>query len=280
MPDTDPDTQTDPRPALTDFAPVPRQRMRRGGWSAQRQRRFIELLAETGSVRAACRRMGVGEHHIYKLRRHPEADGFRKAWEAALDCGIARIEDVAMDRALNGVEEPVYHRGELVGTRRVYNDRLLMFLLRNRAADRFGEWRNAAAPGPGSTKDRAALEKQWHREWEAARNARAGEDEDAVIASIDAKLADMHARSLNAMSPRTRAAYDEYKRCEQEDKDTGYLCWDDPDHEAYTDRHAPFDDEDDGTPIPLPPPEWRKREVEESEAENPRWRRVKDEGWE
>ena len=43
-----------------------------------------------------------------------------------------------MDRALNGVEEPVYHRGELVGTRRVYNDRLLMFLLRNRAADRFG----------------------------------------------------------------------------------------------------------------------------------------------
>src|SRR5690606_11298080 len=77
-----------PAATLPAFPPVPRQRMRRGGWSADRQRTFIELLAETGSVRAACRRMGVSEHHIYKLRRHPEGASFRKAWEAALDCGI------------------------------------------------------------------------------------------------------------------------------------------------------------------------------------------------
>ncbi|TRD12455.1 hypothetical protein FGU71_11665 [Erythrobacter insulae] len=131
---------------IPDFTPVPRKRMRRGGWSAERQRAFIEALAETGSVRAACRRLGVGEHHIYTLRRHPEAESFRKAWEAALDIGIARIEDVAMDRALNGVEEPVYHRGEIVGTRRVYNDRLLMFLLKSRAPDRFGETRPSGKP--------------------------------------------------------------------------------------------------------------------------------------
>ena len=42
-----------------------------------------------------------------------------------------------MDRALNGVEELVYFYGELAGTRVVHNDRLLMFLLRNRAPDRF-----------------------------------------------------------------------------------------------------------------------------------------------
>lgn len=42
-----------------------------------------------------------------------------------------------MDRALNGVEAPVFHGGEQVGTPRIYNDRLLMLLLNNRAPGRF-----------------------------------------------------------------------------------------------------------------------------------------------
>ena len=65
----------------------------------------------------------------------------------ALDLGVQRIEDVAMDRALNGVEVPVYHFGAVVGTRRVYNDRLLMFMLRIRAPKRFAadSWQSADA---------------------------------------------------------------------------------------------------------------------------------------
>ena len=43
----DPRTTRLPVPAgeLPTFTPVPRQRMRRGGWSAERQRAFIEALA-------------------------------------------------------------------------------------------------------------------------------------------------------------------------------------------------------------------------------------------
>jgi hypothetical protein len=82
--------------------------------------------------------MGVGEHQVYVLRNHPEGESFRKAWEAALDMGIQRIEDAAMDRALNGVDAPVFYHGEKVGDRTVYNDRLLMFMLRTRAPERFG----------------------------------------------------------------------------------------------------------------------------------------------
>ena len=64
----EPSKTTLPAPARTipDFTPVPRQRMRRGGWSAERQRAFIELLAETGSVRAAC-------HTGWAVRRMPPA---------------------------------------------------------------------------------------------------------------------------------------------------------------------------------------------------------------
>lgn len=200
-----------PSPAadLLAFTPVPRQRMRRGGWSADRQRQFIALLAETGSVRAACRRLGVGEHHIYKLRNHPEAAGFRAAWEAALDCGMARIEDTAMDRALNGIETPVFYHGEKVGTRQVYNDRLLMFLLNNRAPARFARGNNGqitglARSGP-SPSQLARLKTQWRKEWEAEQhNVTPAE----VRASIDRKIEDIR-RRIARERPARRAALSE-----------------------------------------------------------------------
>ena len=130
-------TDQPPQTILPPFAPVPREKDRANGWKPEVQRAFIEALAETGSVRAACRRVNRADHGAYLLRRHPEAQAFRAAWDAALDIGMRRIEDVAMDRALHGVEVPVYSYGKLVGTRTVYNVRLVMFMLRNRAPERF-----------------------------------------------------------------------------------------------------------------------------------------------
>ncbi len=185
------------RTTLPAFTPVPRARMRRHGWSAARQREFIEALADLGSVRAACRQMGVGEYGIYALRRHPQAASFRAAWEAALDIGIRRVEDVAMDRALNGVEEPVYHAGAIVGTRRVYNDRLLMFMLRNRAPTRFAA---DGAKGMNAIDQMmlTRLKKEWRAEWEKERALADVEDEDEIIASINAKLDAMRNREAAA----------------------------------------------------------------------------------
>ncbi|ASJ91496.1 hypothetical protein [Porphyrobacter sp. CACIAM 03H1] len=211
---TKPSTPAAPAPDPADplaFTPVPRKRMRRRGWSAARQREFIEHLAETGSVRAACRRMGVGEHQVYVLRNHPEGASFRKAWEAALDMGIQRIEDVAMDRALNGVDQPVFYHGEAVGERKVYNDRLLMFLLSNRAPERF-----AAGGGPRGLNavgqmELERLRKQWRKEWEAEMGFVSAAE---IKASIDRKIENirrtMEPRRIArwaAMSEETREAF-------------------------------------------------------------------------
>ena len=215
-----------PARSIPTFTPVPRQRMRQGGWSADRQREFIELLAETGSVRSACRRMGVSEHHIYKLRRHLEAESFRTAWEAALDIGVQRIEDVAMDRALNGVEEPVYHRGEIVGTRRAYNDRLLMFMLKNRAPERFGDGSRSSDPGwKGRETARLAmkLRKQIREELEAEAKASAPTPAE-IHASINAKIAglrreaELHRqREWERLSHDTRAAWERFEALKARD---------------------------------------------------------------
>lgn len=136
-----------PHPAAPDplaFTPVPR-RYRHDGWTAERQRGFIRALAETGSVKAAARRIGKTTEGAYQMRLHPGADSFRAAWEAALASGVQRLTDIAMERAVEGVPIPVFHKGEQVGERRWYNDRLLMFLLKHHLPDRYGT--SALAPG-------------------------------------------------------------------------------------------------------------------------------------
>ncbi len=207
---------------LPAFAPVPRQYDRSNGWKPEVQRAFIEALAETGSVKSACRRVGRAEHGAYLLRRHPQAEEFRRAWDAALDIGMRRIEDVAMERALNGYEQPVYSYGKLVGTRTVYNDRLLMFMLRNRAPERFGAGlsRGGGAKGDNAIDKMilARLKAQWRQEWEDERAAKASSPE-AIRRTLMQRLAEWRVADLEeirramfeAHSPRVQALWEAYE---------------------------------------------------------------------
>lgn len=157
--------------ALTDFAPVPRARARADGWSAAKQRGFIAALAETGSVSMAAAEVGMAAKHAYALRRHADGAGFRRAWAAAIDMAMGRIEDMAVERAIHGSEVPVLRGGRETGTRRVINDRLVMFLLRHRQGDRYGETVKRADIAPGGALY-AELKRQILAE-EAARQAAA-----------------------------------------------------------------------------------------------------------
>jgi hypothetical protein len=122
-----------------DFEPVP-VRPRHDGWTADKQYRFIQALAETGCVDQACRRVGMSDTSAYALRIRPCGRGFRRAWDAALDCSIHRVEQAAISRALHGVARPLFHKGEQVGEWRYYDERLTMFLLRSRRPARYGKW--------------------------------------------------------------------------------------------------------------------------------------------
>lgn len=74
------------------FLPVP-LRARANGWTSERQARFIGLLAETGSVAEAARRVGMGRESAWRLRRRAEAASFAHAWDAVV--AIRRGESVA-----------------------------------------------------------------------------------------------------------------------------------------------------------------------------------------
>ena len=81
----------------------------------------------------------------YRLRRAEHGAAFARAWDAARHHAGAFLEDVAFERAIEGVERHVYDgNGEVVTTRRVYNDRLLAFLLTHLKPECYGK----ALPAP------------------------------------------------------------------------------------------------------------------------------------
>ena len=102
---------------------------RHDGWTRPKIMRFLELLAESGSVTAAAQAVGMSRGGAYRLRTRLIGQPFDLAWEAALEFGINNVAHEALDRALNGTLVPVYHRGELIGERRVFNERAVQNLM-------------------------------------------------------------------------------------------------------------------------------------------------------
>jgi len=123
-----PFAELDPGDYVLTFATVA-TRVRHDGWSPDRQRRFILMLRETATVSSAARAVGCSAQSAYKLRHHPNAAEFAAAWDRAMTEGRARAFELAFDRAVNGEEHPHYYRGQVVGTVRRVDNRLLIAAL-------------------------------------------------------------------------------------------------------------------------------------------------------
>jgi hypothetical protein len=125
-------------PADYRWVPVKR-RPRLDGWTEEKQRRFIEVLADTGMVSAAAKAAGMTREGAYALRRSAHGAAFGRAWDAARHHAGSLLEDIAFERAIEGIEQNVFNEyGEVICTKRVYNDRLLQFLIRHLKPERYG----------------------------------------------------------------------------------------------------------------------------------------------
>jgi hypothetical protein len=120
-----------------EFEPAP-TRKSKAGWTAERQRRFIDMLSLTGCVGVASAAAGVSSRSAHRLRNKAGADSFARAWDLALLLSPTRLSSIAFDRAINGRVERFYKDGELVMERRVPSDHLLTWLLSRLDPLRFG----------------------------------------------------------------------------------------------------------------------------------------------
>lgn len=89
---------------------------------------FCAALAETCNVGKACAAVGIARQTAYEWR-HEDPD-FAARWDGAMRIGVSALEDEAHRRGFDGVDEPVYHKGDKCGTIRKYSDTLAIFLLK------------------------------------------------------------------------------------------------------------------------------------------------------
>jgi hypothetical protein len=141
-----PQAEPEPAPVFTPVAVAPRS----NGWTAERQRTFLVVLAETGSIREACIHAGVSSRSAYRLRARPDAGSFAAAWDQALKLATARLTALAFERATTGTVRETWRDGELVSQMRAPSDKLLMFLLQHllpagRAGERWSGFEAMAA---------------------------------------------------------------------------------------------------------------------------------------
>jgi hypothetical protein len=76
-------------------------------WSPGAQRRFLAVLAETGSIGRACAAVSKSREAAYALRRRSRGRGFATGWDAALIAFRDGHADAMMGHAL----EPIAYDG-------------------------------------------------------------------------------------------------------------------------------------------------------------------------
>ncbi|MBI1402209.1 MAG: hypothetical protein GC147_03215 [Porphyrobacter sp.] len=114
--------------AVPDTPDSPRAQ-RGDGWTRAKQVAFLRALSATHSVSEAARSVGMSRQSAYRLRSRLKGQPFDLAWEVAFHHSYDVLAHAALERALNGVEVPVFFQGEQVGSYRRFDERLTVHLL-------------------------------------------------------------------------------------------------------------------------------------------------------
>lgn len=178
----EPPAEDDP---LLGFAPFVHQAPRRNSITPDRQRAFIGALAATGIVTQAARVIGASLEALYRLRHRKGAEGFSQAWDMAVDRGMMRLEDCALERAIMGEERLVVSGGKVLGSYTRYDTGLLLFLLRHRRSARY------APIDPRDVQPGSPLYQRVMRDYYSRQPS-----SEEIIESINAKFEKMRERRL------------------------------------------------------------------------------------
>lgn len=200
---------------------------RRDGWSPERQRIFLEVLAETGVIRAACEACGLSARSAYNLRFRADGIAFRLGWDAAVLIARARLADELMTRAIEGQEDVLIQGEDGMVTRRRHDNRLAMSMLSrlDRMAGTFSD--------PGRTPDDgdAALARIVAQDFEAFLDMIARGDDGGSAAGLTASAALFLAARRPAAAPQA-IDQEHCELCELDDEPEAPPCADPTPEEA------------------------------------------------
>src|SRR5687768_6811869 len=99
--------------------------------TAQEKQKFLQkLYASAGNVSKAAKAIKIARNTAYE---HKKSDNdFSAAWDNVIESVADAMEEELHRRAVKGVQEPVFYKGQMVAKIRKYSDRLLEFALKGK----------------------------------------------------------------------------------------------------------------------------------------------------
>jgi hypothetical protein len=124
------------------------------------QQAFLQHFASIGVVTAAAKLAGIERQRHYEWLQAPDKyPGYAEQYAAAMEEAADRCEAEMMRRGVAGWDEPVYGKlpGEqtgngVIGSKRVYSDRMLELALKARRPEKFRERYEHTGPNGGPIK--------------------------------------------------------------------------------------------------------------------------------
>lgn len=105
---------------------------------------FCELVQKTGSITTACAEI---KKHYPRLKLSSQViddyriliPSFSEQLDFAIELFNAKLEEAAIERAVEGYDEPVFYQGMECGTKKKYSDDLLKFLMQANNPGKYGK---------------------------------------------------------------------------------------------------------------------------------------------
>jgi len=108
---------------------VPPRAQRHDGWTPERQRAFLEAVADGHSAETAARSVGLSPASAYALRRRAAGAAFALGWDAARLLARETVADALTARAVDGQEERITRADGSEVIRFRYDNRLATAML-------------------------------------------------------------------------------------------------------------------------------------------------------
>lgn len=119
-------------------------RLRHDGFTPAKRKAFLKTLSETGCVRDACRVAGISSTSAYRMRA--KLPDFAAQWDSARAMAASEIETLAWQRAVEGIEQPVYAYGKFSHMERKRSGAIFRMILMASNPEKYGRM-GAAARG-------------------------------------------------------------------------------------------------------------------------------------
>lgn len=101
------------------------------------QAAFLAAFSKTGTIMKSAKIAKVSRADHYRWLKSDKT--YPARFDQAQAEAITYLEDIATERATEGWNEPVYYKGESVGSVRKFSDALLMFMLKGAAPNKYRE---------------------------------------------------------------------------------------------------------------------------------------------